>query len=47
MSTGEIVLVQLLNWVRWHFSTGREMAQDVIKDVIPEEHPAYWESVSL
>lgn len=45
-STGEMVLVQLLNWVRWHFSMGREMAQDVINEEKPEDHPAYWEAVS-
>ncbi|KAK7111394.1 nuclear pore complex protein Nup85-like [Littorina saxatilis] len=45
IAPGEMVLVQLLNWVRWHFSAGREMAQDVINDEIPEEHPAYWEAI--
>jgi len=30
ISPGEMVLVQLLNWVRWHFSAGREMSQDVV-----------------
>ena len=44
---GEMVLVQLLNWIRWHFSSGREMAQEVLTEESPEEHPAYWESVSL
>ena len=39
--------MQLLNWIRWHFPIGREMAQDVLKEEVPEEHPAYWEAVSF
>ena len=45
--TGEMILVQLLGWVRWHFSVGRELAQDVVNDDSPESHPAYWEAVGF
>ncbi|KAL8565032.1 hypothetical protein ACOMHN_003408 [Nucella lapillus] len=45
IAPGEMVLVQLLNWVRWHFSVGREMAQDVVQEEVPQDHPAYWEAV--
>lgn len=45
ITPGEMVLVQLLNWVRWHFTAGREMAQNVLSEESPEEHPAYWEAI--
>ncbi|XP_076457331.1 nuclear pore complex protein Nup85-like [Babylonia areolata] len=45
IAPGEMVLVQLLNWIRWHFPVGREMAQDVLQEESPEQHPVYWDAV--
>ncbi|KAK7506744.1 hypothetical protein BaRGS_00002219 [Batillaria attramentaria] len=45
ISPGEMVLTQLLNWIQSHFSYGRQLAEEVIKEEQADTHPAYWQAV--
>ncbi|KAK6171584.1 hypothetical protein SNE40_019741 [Patella caerulea] len=40
-----LLLNQLLDWIKWHFTDGKRLAVDILHDEIPAEHPAYWEAI--
>ncbi|XP_013379129.1 nuclear pore complex protein Nup85-like [Lingula anatina] len=42
---GGILLVKLLDWLKWHFNEGEKKARDVLREDTPEENPEYWEAV--
>lgn len=46
LHTGEMVLTQLLDWLRWHFPGVHQLAQDVLNDDQPDSNNNYWEAVS-
>ncbi|ESO85789.1 hypothetical protein LOTGIDRAFT_221230 [Lottia gigantea] len=39
-----LLLNQLLDWIKWHFTEGKQLAVEVIHDDLPAQHPAYWEA---
>lgn len=45
VSSGGVVLLQLLDWLRMHFVAGFSVAQECLREEYPEEHPSYWEAV--
>ncbi|XP_025095043.1 nuclear pore complex protein Nup85-like [Pomacea canaliculata] len=45
ISPGEMVLTQLLDWLRWHFPGVHQLAQDVLNDDQPDSNNNYWEAV--
>ena len=44
--TGGIVISQLLEWLRWHFTDGERLATEILREESPEQHPEYWDCVS-
>ena len=39
------MLQRLLDWVRLHFIEGAQMASEVMKSDVPEEHQCYWAAI--
>lgn len=46
-SLGGVVLVQLLDWLKWHFTQGDFTAREVMSEDEPEKHEQYWDAVSI
>ncbi|XP_046584711.1 nuclear pore complex protein Nup85-like [Haliotis rubra] len=44
-SSDGLVLRQLLDWLRWHFSEGKRLAMEVHRDEQPDSHPMYWDAI--
>ncbi|CAH1795134.1 unnamed protein product [Owenia fusiformis] len=42
---GGVIVIKLLDWLRWHFTDGERQAQDAMKEDVPEENENYWQSV--
>lgn len=40
-----VLLTQLLSWINWHYPETRVEAEEVLKNRVPHEHPAYWNVV--
>ena len=45
--SGGVVIGQLLEWIRWHFTDGERLAAEIIATENPEQHREYWDCVSL
>ena len=45
--TGGVVIGQLLEWIRWHFTDGERLAAEILSTENPEQHREYWDCVSL
>ena len=43
---GGSVLGQLLEWLRWHFLEGEQLARAAMDHDPPQDHPSYWDAVS-
>ncbi|KAF7494588.1 Nuclear pore complex protein Nup85 [Sarcoptes scabiei] len=39
------LLVQLLNWIKWHFTYYVELANEMILNDLPQMHPNYWDVI--
>lgn len=44
--TGGLVITQLIEWLRWHFTDGEKNAVEILREEKPEENPSYWDTVS-
>ncbi|XP_064637372.1 nuclear pore complex protein Nup85-like [Lineus longissimus] len=42
---GGMVLLQLLDWLKWHFTEGDKLAASVMRDEHPSDHDQYWPAV--
>lgn len=44
--TGGLVISQLVEWLRWHFTDGERLFSDIKREEFPEDHSEYWDCVS-
>ena len=42
---GGLILSQLLDWMRLHFTEGMRLAKEAMQDERPDAHPSYWPAV--
>jgi len=42
-----MVIVQLLDWIQWHFTEGDRYAKESLESDSPESHPNYWNAVTI
>lgn len=45
--SGGIIIGQLLEWLRWHFTEGEKLATEILVSENPERHSEYWDCVSV
>ena len=45
VSLGGVVLQQLLDWLRMHFTDGDRFFFEAMQDENPEHHPNFWQAV--
>ncbi|XP_060601817.1 nuclear pore complex protein Nup85-like [Ruditapes philippinarum] len=45
VAPGGIVISQLLDWLRWHFTEGENLYSEIQKEEFQEEHHEYWDCI--
>ncbi|KAL4240413.1 Nucleoporin nup85 [Mactra antiquata] len=45
VAPGGIMMSQLLEWLRWHFSEGNSLYTDIQREEQPEHHKDYWDCI--
>ncbi|KAL5019403.1 hypothetical protein ScPMuIL_005125 [Solemya velum] len=42
---GGLVITQLIEWLRWHFTDGEKMAVEILREEKPEDNLSYWDTI--
>jgi len=45
--SGGVVISQLLEWLRWHFTEGEQLFAEIERDEFPHQHTEYWDCVRV
>ncbi|XP_052766096.1 nuclear pore complex protein Nup85-like isoform X1 [Mya arenaria] len=45
LAPGGVVISQLLEWLRWHFTEGEQLFAEITRDEFPEQHREYWDCI--
>ncbi|XP_052263142.1 nuclear pore complex protein Nup85-like isoform X2 [Dreissena polymorpha] len=45
VAPGGLVISQLLEWLRWHFTEGEQLFAEITREEFPDQHVTYWDCI--